>query len=234
LSKFLSPHTNRRQDEYGGSVANRVRVVREIVSQARERVGDLPILIKANSTDYLEGGVDLDTFPDLARELQDAGIDGIEVSGGMWECLARPEEELGFRRVPAPESHTRIHKPEQQSYYLEYAEALDLSIPVILVGGNRDVEHLEEILQRGRVDLISLCRPLISEPDLPQRWLEGRGKSGTDCISCNSCLHEMFVHPGRPSPGLVRCIMKQDKEQHKEAQRWLAAWVEENIPGLSA
>jgi 2,4-dienoyl-CoA reductase-like NADH-dependent reductase (Old Yellow Enzyme family) len=226
LSCFLSSYTNRREDAYGGSAKGRARIVREIVTQARETVGNFPILIKMNATDYVEGGVDLETFPALAKAVEDAGVDAIEISGGMWDCLNRSEEELGFRPVPSPESHTRIQPPEKQSYFLKYAEALNLRIPVILVGGNRDVERLEAILQQGRVNLIALCRPLISEPSLPNRWREGRGSSGTDC---NSCIHAMYMHPGSDEPGLVTCIFKEDKSQHKMAQAWLAAWVEENI-----
>jgi 2,4-dienoyl-CoA reductase-like NADH-dependent reductase (Old Yellow Enzyme family) len=229
LSGFLSPYTNRRNDAYGGSVKNRVRIVRELVSQARNKVGDFPILIKMNSTDYVEGGIDIDTFPELAVEIESAGIDAIEISGGMWDCLVRSEEELGFRPVPAPESHTRINRPDRQSYFLKYAESLDLDTPVILVGGNRDIERLEEIVRQGMVDFIALCRPLISEPDLPNRWLDGRGSNTTDCISCNSCIYAMIVHPGRPEPGVVTCVFKHDKQQHKMAQEWLASWVEKNV-----
>ena len=229
LSCFLSPYANRRDDEYGGSVQNRVTIVRQIVTKARETVGDFPILIKINGTDCVEGGLDLDTFPDLAQEIEDAGVDAVEVSGGMWDCLVRSEGELGFRPVPAPESHTRITSPDKQSYFLEYAERMDLEIPVILVGGNRDVERLEEIVRRGKVDFIALCRPLISEPDLPNRWLAGQGSSGTDCISCNSCTHAQYVHPGSPEPGVTTCVFKTDKQQHRMAQEWLSSWVEENV-----
>jgi 2,4-dienoyl-CoA reductase-like NADH-dependent reductase (Old Yellow Enzyme family) len=229
LSCFLSPYTNRRDDAYGGGVKNRARIVREIVSGAREKVGDFPILIKMNGTDYVEGGIDGADLAGLAQEVESCGVDAIEISGGMWDCLVRTEEELGFRPVPAPESHTRIKSPDKQSYFLKYAERLNLNIPVILVGGNRDVERLEEIVRGGKVDFIALCRPLISEPDLPQRWLEGRGKDTTDCISCNACLYAMYVHPGRPEPGLVRCVFKHDKQGYKMAQGWLASWVEENI-----
>jgi len=147
----------------------------------------------------------------------------------MWDCLVRSEEELGFRPVPAPESHTRINRPDRQSYFLKYAEMLELDIPVILVGGNRDIERLEEIVRQGTVDFIALCRPLISEPDLPNRWLEGRGSNATDCISCNSCIYSMIVHPGRPEPGAVTCVFKHDKPQHTVAQEWLASWVEKNV-----
>ncbi|MHA2494290.1 MAG: NADH:flavin oxidoreductase [Candidatus Hodarchaeales archaeon] len=230
LSRFLSPYTNRRNDAYGGSTSKRVRIIREIVSKARQLVGDFPILVKMNCTDYLEGGVNIDSFPEQAREIEQTGVDAIEVSGGMWECLFKSEEELGFRPVPAPESHTRIRNPEKQSYFLKYAEQLDLSIPVILVGGNRDVERLEEIVNQGKIDFIALSRPLIREPDLPNKWLEGQGGRTTECISCNSCIYSMHIHPGKPEPGLVTCVHKNDKSQHRLAQKWLASWVRKNTP----
>jgi 2,4-dienoyl-CoA reductase-like NADH-dependent reductase (Old Yellow Enzyme family) len=227
LSAFLSPYTNRRQDVYGGPVENRVRIVREIITAIRARVGDFPVLIKLNGTDYLPGGVDAASFPALAAEVARAGVDAIEVSGGMWECLVRTEAELGFRPVPSPESHTRLRKAGSQSYFLPCAAQLHLGLPVILVGGNRDVERLEEIVRQGQADFIALSRPLIREPDLPNRWREGRGSRLAACVSCNSCLFDMYVHPGRPEPGVVRCVCRADKELHRQAQQWLAGWVRE-------
>jgi 2,4-dienoyl-CoA reductase-like NADH-dependent reductase (Old Yellow Enzyme family) len=236
LGRFLSPYSNRRDDQYGGSVENRARIIREIVAGARQRVGDFPILIKVNGTDYVPGGIDLDSFPELTEQIESAGVDAIEVSGGMWECLVRSPEELGFRPVPAPESHTRLKKAERQSYFLPYAERLQLGIPLILVGGNRDVERLEAILQQGKVEFIALCRPLISEPELPNRWRTGQGSSGTDCISCNYCLAEMFAAVQEGKPRLVRCLFKEERQRVKEAQRWLSTWVRENtlVDGLEA
>jgi len=229
LSTFLSPYTNRRQDEYGGSVQNRVRIVRDIIEASRARVGDFPIIIKLNGTDYLTGGIDVDNLPALVEEVVQARVDAIEISGGMWECLARPESELGFRPAPSPESHTCIKSPDKQSYFLAYASQIDIGIPVILVGGNRNVERLEEIVKQGQADFIAMSRPLIREPDLPNRWLEGRGGQLATCVSCNSCLFEMYIHPGRKDPGVVRCVCTQDKNLHHQAQKWLAEWVRENI-----
>ncbi|MHA2254173.1 MAG: oxidoreductase, partial [Candidatus Kariarchaeaceae archaeon] len=221
LSRFLSPYTNRRYDAYGGTVSKRVRIIGDIVSKARTSVGDFPIVIKMNCTDYLTGGTDVNTFPVLAQEIERAGIDAIEVSGGMWECLFRSEEDLGFRPVPAPESHTRIKDPKKQSYFLKYVENLNLNIPIILVGGNRDVERLEKIVRRDKVDFISFSRPLIREPDLPNRWLQGRGSNSTECISCNSCIYSMYKYQDK----LVTCVHKSDKSIHRVAQKWLASWV---------
>lgn len=229
LSRFLSPYSNRRHDAYGGSVKNRARIIHEILRAARQRVGDFPILIKMNCTDYLQGGIDIHNFPALAREIARTGVDAIEVSGGMWDCLARPAEELGFPAVPAAASHTRIQAADKQSYFLQYVEPLNLSPPIILVGGNRDIERLEAIVRQGRVQFVSLCRPIISEPDLPRRWLEGRGSSAADCISCNSCLYDMYTRLERGEPAVVTCLVKHDPERVKAAQRWLSSWVKRNL-----
>jgi 2,4-dienoyl-CoA reductase-like NADH-dependent reductase (Old Yellow Enzyme family) len=222
LQAFLSPYSNRRADAYGGSAANRAQIIRELVSKARDRVGDYPILIKMNCTDHVEGGIDLDTFPEMAKEIERTGVDAIEVSGGSLDCLVRSEEELGFPPIPPAEARTRIGTPEKQSYYLEYVKGLRLDIPVILVGGNRNVERLEGIVQRGDADFVALCRPLINEPDLPNRWLEGRGSPTTDCISCNSCIIAALSGQG------PRCLFKHDKEQYKAAQEWLVSYVKDH------
>lgn len=228
LSRFLSPYSNRRDDEYGGTTAKRVCIVHEIVATARERVGDWPIWIKLNSTDYLPGGIDGSNLPELAREVERAGVDAIEFSGGMWDCLVRPGVELGFRPVPAPESHTDIARPDRQSYFLPLVESLKLRVPRMLIGGNRNVERLEQIIRSGKAELISLCRPLISEPDLPRRWLERRGSSDADCISCNSCLYEMYTSLDKGQPVVASCVYKRDRRQVREAQRWLREWVSKN------
>jgi 2,4-dienoyl-CoA reductase-like NADH-dependent reductase (Old Yellow Enzyme family) len=182
-----------------------------------------------NSTDYLPDGIDIHNFPLLADEIARTGVDAIEVSGGVWDCLARTEEELGFRPVPFPASHTRIQSADKQSYFLQYVEPLHLPVPIILVGGNRDIERLEAIMHQGKVQFISLCRPIISEPDLPRRWLEGRGSSATDCISCNSCLYDMYTRVDRGEPAVVTCLVKHDPGRVKAAQRWLSSWAKKNV-----
>jgi hypothetical protein len=74
-----------------------------------------------------------------------------------------------------------------------------------------------------------LCRPLIREPDLPNRWKAGIGRRLPECVSCNSCIYAMFMHPGQPEPGLVTCICKSDKKLHQKAQKWLATWRENQM-----
>lgn len=204
LSSFLSPYTNRRTDRYGGTLSNRVRIIREIIAGARKQVGKFPILIKINCDDQIEGGIGMDSFPALAQEIVKSGVDAVEVSGGMWDCLACSEEDLGFPPMPIPEARTRINATEKQSYFLKYAERLSLPVPVILVGGNRNVERMEAILKKGRVSFLALSRPLITEPGLPRRWLEGRGGEVSRCASCNACLMTTVIGP-------VDCILNKNR-----------------------
>ncbi len=223
---FLSPYANHRTDEYGGSAKNRARIIAEFVSETRIKIGDFPLLIKMNCEDSLEGGIDIENFPELAYEIAESGIDAIEISGGASDCLVRSEGELGFPPLPVPEARTRINTPEKQSYFAKYAEKLDLDIPLILVGGNRDIERLEKLVQNGTAEFISICRPLIREPDLPNRWKDGKGSNTTECISCNSCIYAVLVHPGREER-MPFCIVKHIKQQHKTAQEWLHDRIEQ-------
>jgi 2,4-dienoyl-CoA reductase-like NADH-dependent reductase (Old Yellow Enzyme family) len=188
LSSFLSPYTNRREDKYGGSVENRTRIIKDILALARKKVGDFPILIKINCEDHIIGGISKDSISELVKEIEASGVDAIEVSGGMWDCLMRSENELGFRPLPLPESRTRIDTPDKQSYYYEYVKGIKTKVPLILVGGNRNIELLENLIQEGNLDFISLSRPLIAEPGLPNRWHKGIGKETTACVSCNACV----------------------------------------------
>ena len=188
LSSFLSPHTNKRTDKYGGSVERRVRIVREIVEMARRKVGpDFPILIKVNCDDSfspdmaIQDGTNIGNFPQLAAEIEKAGVAAIELSGNNL---------LGGK----------IDSVDKESYFQKYAEALDVKIPVILTGGNRSIENLEKIIKKGSVGFFGLARPLIREPDLANRWLAGTGSATAKCISCNRCLS---------ADGPLRCVQEK-------------------------
>lgn len=175
LSTFLSPYTNKRTDEYGGSVQGRVRIVGRIIEKTRALVGsDFPILIKINSDDRggtepddLQGGIDKNIFIETALELDKMGFDGIDVSGN--DC-----------------SKPAVNTPEKQSYFLDAASALDVKMPVILTGGNRAIDSLNSILKTGEVDFFGISRPLIREPDLLNKWKSGETQQAK-CISCNRC-----------------------------------------------
>ncbi len=191
LCSFLSPRTNHREDAYGGSTENRTRIVREIYHRARKQVGDeFPILIKINTTDFLLGGTDLEEAIRVGRLLHETGFDAIETSGGMWETVTQTKEELGFPPVLLPESRTGIKTKEQEAYFLPGAKALKESTnaTIMLVGGLRSFSRIEEVLQSGAADFISLSRPLVRQPDLPELWRSGKGPDRAECISCNACL----------------------------------------------
>jgi 2,4-dienoyl-CoA reductase-like NADH-dependent reductase (Old Yellow Enzyme family) len=191
LSTFLSPRTNQRQDDYGGSTENRTRIVRDIYERARKKVGDtFPILIKMNTTDFLPGGMDTDEAVKIGKLLSEVGIAAIETSGGMWESVTRPKDELGWLPVLIPEARTGINEREQEAYFLPGAAALKekTKATVILVGGLRSFTRIEEILTSGAADFVALCRPLIRQPDLPVLWRSGKGPDKAECISCNACF----------------------------------------------
>ncbi len=176
ISEFLSPYTNRRDDYWGGDEERRFHFLEEVCKAMRREVGeDYPLLIKMNADDLLEGGLRVEEAARIAIRLEEQGIDAVEVSGGMYESS---------RKTAQPD----ILTPDQEAYF-RGAGALfkkSLKIPVMLVGGMRSKAVMEEVLQKGEADLISLARPLIREPDLPNKFREG--KEVADCISCNECM----------------------------------------------
>jgi len=191
LNSFLSPHTNRREDQYGGSLENRSWIVKEIYKRGRKRVGeDFPILIKVNTTDFLPDGIDIEESVQSARIFSELGLDAIEASGGMWEAMVQGEEKLGWEPFLNPEARVDINTKDKEAYFLEGAKEIKKQIesPVILVGGIRSFSKIEEMLELGMVDFVSMARPLIRQPDLPNLWLSGTGRDSAECISCNACF----------------------------------------------
>jgi len=190
LGSFLSPHTNRREDEYGGSTENRVRIIREMLEKGRKKAGvGFPILVKMNSDDCFPGGINLEEASKIAETFSYLGFSGVEVSGGIRESLARPEQELGWKPVPIPEARVGIAREDQEAYFWPGAKAIKraVNLPVILVGGIRSLNRIEEILEEGSVDFCAMARPFIREPNLPQKFLSGTTRKSA-CISCNACL----------------------------------------------
>jgi len=206
LSEFLSPYTNKRTDEYGGTIDNRIRIFEEIYKRTRDRVGtDFPILAKINATDFLEGGLELIESKKIATRLASMGFAAIEISGGMWEVAMRTKGDLGWYPAMNPESRLKINSKDKEAYHKIYAKEIksEIEIPLILVGGMRSLDVIDNILIEGIADFISLSRPLIREPDLPNKWLKGTGENTCKCISCNGCV-------GTVISGHVHCT--QEKE----------------------
>lgn len=174
LSQFLSPAFNHRQDQYGGSIENRTRICGEIIQAIREMVGpEYPVIIKLNSQDFIEDGLSLNDSLKAGRIMASAGIDAIELSGGMIAGKITP---------------SRTGKVNE-AYYQNEAQALKelIDIPLILVGGMRSFEAAEKIVESGTADYISLSRPLIREPELINRWKSGDLRPAL-CLSDNLCF----------------------------------------------
>jgi len=189
LSQFLSPFFNKRKDGYGGNVENRARFILEILQAIRSELGrKFTILIKLNSDDFIENGFTPEEMVQVAALLESAGVDAIELSGGMSLSVSK----FPFSRV------SKTDYKEEEVYYRDAAKLYKekISVPLILVGGIRSYELAKELVEKELADYISLCRPLIREPDLIKRWQEGDIKKAK-CISCNGCFK-----PARAGKGL--------------------------------
>jgi 2,4-dienoyl-CoA reductase-like NADH-dependent reductase (Old Yellow Enzyme family) len=159
LSQFLSPKINQRDDEYGGSIENRARIIREIIGEVRNTVGpEFPIGVKLNSSDFQKGGFSLDDCVQVAHWLAEDGIDLLEISGGTYEQLSL----IGVEPTEVRES-TR----KREAYFIEYAEKIkaEANVPLMVTGGFRSRSVMEHAIESGEVDLVGLARPLCTQPD---------------------------------------------------------------------
>jgi 2,4-dienoyl-CoA reductase-like NADH-dependent reductase (Old Yellow Enzyme family) len=201
LSQFLSPYFNRRRDDYGGDLRQRARIHLEILQAVREAVGpDYPVLIKMNCQDFQEGGLSLDESVEAAKLLAAAGLDAIELSGGLL---------TGGKLSP---SRPGINSVEKEAYFKEEARAFKkaIKIPLILVGGIRSFEVAEQLVNEGTADYISMSRPFIWEPDLIKRW-QGGDRRKASCTSDNLCFEPGFKGEG------IYCVTRE-RQQAKSDQ----------------
>ncbi len=206
LSSFLSRVTNRRRDEWGGDFEHRFRFLAEVYYAVRKAVGpDFPVLYKLNIKDYIPFGITpRDSFP-AARRLADLGVDAIQISAGIFETYIGSVRGDSFAGIIARDRSTltrlylksvieteRLFLPFREAYFLNYAEQLrqTVKIPLILAGGIRSPESAEKIIESGVADFVAMARPLVREPDLPNRWLKG-DRQPARCVSCNRCLGEV-------------------------------------------
>jgi 2,4-dienoyl-CoA reductase-like NADH-dependent reductase (Old Yellow Enzyme family) len=203
INQFLSPLTNQRQDEYGGSIENRCRFLLESYRAIRDAVGpDFPVMIKLNGSDNLAGGLTIEDAVFAAKALDKEGIDCIEVSGGT---------PASADQSPA---RTKINSPEKEAYNLPLARQIRAAVkcPIMVVGGFRSFEVAEKTIQES-ADYISMARPFIREPGLAKRWQEG-DRSPARCISCNGCFM-----PGIKEGGIYCVVEKKEQEKKTKNRR---------------
>ncbi len=166
LSQFLDPYHNKRDDEYGGSIENRSRIILGVYKAIREKVGDdYHIGIKINSSDFRDSGATFNDCKYVVQKLDELGIDSVEVSGGDFRSF------------------------KGESYFKDYANELASSVkcPIILVGGNRTFKSMTNVLNSTNIGYFSICRPLICEPDLINKFLDNNAYTHK-CVNCNQCV----------------------------------------------
>jgi len=175
IAQFFSPYTNKRTDRYGGDIDGRARFGVEIVKRAREKIGsDFPIIFRISGDEFIEGGLKLEEAKVIASKLEKVGVDIIDVNAGLAET---------YHWVIPPMAAPRgCHVP--------LAEGIKkaVKVPVIVSGRINDPLLAEKILQAGKADLIGMGRPLIADPELPRKAVEGRLDEIRICPACNECV----------------------------------------------
>jgi 2,4-dienoyl-CoA reductase (NADPH2) len=188
ISQFLSPVVNRREDEYGGSFENRMRFGLEVAREVRRTVGpDFPVIFRVAGNEFMEGGLENKDAQVFCRELEKAGVDLINVTGGWHET-----------RVP----QLTMALPRGGYVYLARGIKQAVSIPVMACNRINDPVLADQILRDGLADLIGFARGLIADPELPNKALAGRFDEINRCIGCNQgCFDTLFT--ARPVTCLV-------------------------------
>ena len=182
LNQFISPATNNRTDEYGGSLENRARIATNIVAGIRARLPGIPILARLAGHDLVPGGNTHHEVPQIAGLLERAGADAFNVTGGWHES-----------RIP------QITGEVPTGAYVWLAKAIKAAVTVPVAAANRinDPEFAERLLRDGQVDFISMGRALLADPYLPRKLMNGEIDQINHCIACNVCLDSAWDGPAR-------------------------------------
>lgn len=178
INQFLSPYYNKRTDEYGGSIENRFRFLKNIYLRIREEVGNnYSVLVKITATDFFEGGLTFEETKKLCIMLEELGVTALEVSGNIHGKAKGMVGEV-FDGIAI----------EKEGYFINYAKEIKrlVNIPIITVGGFTTLKGIEEKFEETGIDFFGLSRPLISEPDLIKQWKNDKNKKAR-CIRCSKC-----------------------------------------------
>ncbi len=181
-SEFLSPFFNRRTDEWGGSPQKRMNFLRAVCKAVRQQVGkEYPVFMKLGCIEGVEGGLMPDEAMGIVAELESMGMDGVELS-----CGSEGDKKYFTARKG-------IVKGKTEAYFRPIAHQARAytHLPIALVGGIRSRPVMEDILTSGDADFLSMCRPFIHEPDLPNRLKEGI-QDGSTCLAANNCWPAAF------------------------------------------
>jgi len=179
ISQFLSPLVNRRRDEYGGDLSNRMRFGLEVAQRIRQEIGrDLPLIFRLSGSEFMEGGLGWQEMQIFGQALEKSGVDALSITGG-WHETRVPQITMGV--------------PRGAFVYLARAIKEVVSIPVIACNRIPDPRLAERILQNGSADLVGMARALIADPELPNKAKAGRLDDINPCIACNQgCFDPLF------------------------------------------
>lgn len=208
LSEFLSSHSNRRKDCWGGSTENKYRIIGEIFKKAKEKAGDYPVLVKMNAHDGQRRGMRIAEAVLIAQMLEKSGCAAIEVSCGSVEdglymnrseklpIEAVMEHSFNFKKLPGfakaiaiPLAKTFVKQPKPLlKYNLDAAIQIKkaVSIPVIVVGGINNLDDINDIIVNNNIDFVSMSRPFVIEPNIVGKFKNGT-QNKSKCIMCNYC-----------------------------------------------
>ena len=174
MSEFLSPDINKRDDEWGGSLENRSRILLRIINGCRKALGDnYPISVKLNSADFQKGGFSAEDSSKVASMLSEAKIDLLEISGGTYE---QPRL-LGLDTVSINPKRSEIRKEStiaREAYFLAYTEEIKkvIDIPLMVTGGFRSRLAMETAINQGACEIVGIGRPLCSDPFSVKKLLD--------------------------------------------------------------
>lgn len=182
INQFLSPYSNKRTDEYGGTARNRMKFPLEVVAHVRAKVGnDFPVIYRISAEEYVAGGLTIEETKVFSRILAEAGVDAIHVSGGVYESATMIVQPMAIKQGCFIDNASEIKKEVRGQ------------IPVIVTGRIKDPLMAERILQEENADLISMGRAVLADPELPNKVLEGRFSAIRRCIGCNQgCIDRIF------------------------------------------
>ena len=188
INQFLSPYFNHREDEYGGSLENRLRFARQVLQSVRDAVGDgFPIEFRMSGSELFEGGYALADGIEIAQGVEDL-VDLIHVSAGSYQH--------GFFRT-----HLSMFSPHGDNVYLAAEIKKHVKKPVATIGALNSPEQMEEILASGKADVIYMARALLADPFLPNKVMAGREDEIVHCLRCFTCMAE------RVATGTRRCAV---------------------------
>lgn len=188
INQFLSPAFNHRNDEYGGSLDNRLRFARRVLQSVRDAVGDgFPIELRMSGAEFFEGGYDIDGGIAIAQGLEDLA-DLIHVSAGSYQ--------FGFFRT-----HLPMFAPHGDNVWLAAEIKKHVSRPVATIGALNDPAQMEEIISSGKADVVEMARALLADHELPNKVIAGREDEIVHCLRCFTCMAE------RPATGTRRCAV---------------------------